>query len=126
MTTPTFRTAAVRTPGGPDAIEILHVPLAEPGTGQVRVAIAAAAVNPVDLGVANGLFHARGLIHQPERTGLGWEFAGTIDAVGPGRTRRSAPMSLGSSIDSTATLAPTPNIWWSRPPTSPRCPRVWT
>jgi NADPH:quinone reductase-like Zn-dependent oxidoreductase len=84
MTTPTFRTAAVRTPGGPDQIEILRVPLAEPGTGQVRVAIAGAAVNPVDLGVANGLFHARGLIHQPERTGLGWEFAGIIDAVGPG------------------------------------------
>jgi NADPH:quinone reductase-like Zn-dependent oxidoreductase len=84
MTTPTFRTAAVRTPGGPDQIETLHVPLAEPGTGQVRVTIAAAAVNPVDLGVANGLFHARGLIHQPDRTGLGWEFAGIIDAVGPG------------------------------------------
>jgi NADPH:quinone reductase-like Zn-dependent oxidoreductase len=84
MTTPTFRTAAVRIPGGPDKIEILQVPLGEPGTGQVRIAIAAAAVNPVDLGVANGLFHARGLIHQPERTGLGWDFAGTIDAVGPG------------------------------------------
>ena len=84
MTTPTFRTAAVRAPGGPDQIEILDVPLAEPGTGQVRVAVAAAAVNPVDLGVANGLFHARGLIHQPERTGLGWDFAGVIDAVGPG------------------------------------------
>jgi NADPH:quinone reductase-like Zn-dependent oxidoreductase len=84
MNPPTFRTAAVRTPGGPDQIEILRVPLAEPGTGQVRVVIAGAAVNPVDLGVANGLFHARGLIHQPERTGLGWEFAGIIDAVGPG------------------------------------------
>ena len=34
--------------------------------------------------MANGLFHARGLIHQSERTGLGWEFAGTIDAAGPG------------------------------------------
>jgi NADPH:quinone reductase-like Zn-dependent oxidoreductase len=84
MTTPTFRTAAVRIPGGPDEIEILDVPLVEPGSGQVRIAIAAAAVNPVDLGVANGLFHARGLIHQSERTGLGWEFAGTIDAAGPG------------------------------------------
>jgi NADPH:quinone reductase-like Zn-dependent oxidoreductase len=84
MNPPTFRTAAVRTPGGPDQIEILRVPLAEPGTGQVRVVIAGAAVNPGDLGVANGLFHARGLIHQPERTGLGWEFAGIIDAVGPG------------------------------------------
>jgi NADPH:quinone reductase-like Zn-dependent oxidoreductase len=84
MTPPTFRTAVVRTPGGPDSIEILDLPLPEPGPGQVRVSIAAAAVNPVDLAVANGLFHARGLIHQPERTGLGWEFAGTVDAVGPG------------------------------------------
>jgi NADPH:quinone reductase-like Zn-dependent oxidoreductase len=84
MTRPTFRTAVVRTPGGPGSIEIVDVPLTEPAPGQVRVAIAAAAVNPVDLAVANGLFHARGLIHQPEQTGLGWEFAGIIDAIGPG------------------------------------------
>jgi NADPH:quinone reductase-like Zn-dependent oxidoreductase len=25
-----------------------------------------------------------GLVHQPERTGLGWDFAGTISATGPG------------------------------------------
>jgi NADPH:quinone reductase-like Zn-dependent oxidoreductase len=84
MTTPTFRAAVVRTPGGPDSIEVLDIPLTEPGFGQVRVSVAAAAVNPVDLGVANGIFHTRGLIHQPERTGLGWEFAGTVDATGPG------------------------------------------
>jgi NADPH:quinone reductase-like Zn-dependent oxidoreductase len=84
MRSPTFRTAVVRTPGGPDSIEILDVPLPEPGSGQVRISVAAAAVNPVDLGVANGLFHARGLVHQPERTGLGWDFAGTIEAIGPG------------------------------------------
>ena len=95
MTTPTFRTAAVRIPGGPDEIEILDVPLVEPGSGQVRIAIAAAAVNPVDLGVANGLFHARGLIHQSERTGLGWEFAGTIDAAGPGVKPKWAQRSRG-------------------------------
>jgi NADPH:quinone reductase-like Zn-dependent oxidoreductase len=80
----TFRAAVVRTPGGPDSIEILDVPLSEPGPGQVRISIAAAEVNPVDLAVANGLFHARGLIDQPERTGLGWAFAGTVDAIGPG------------------------------------------
>jgi NADPH:quinone reductase-like Zn-dependent oxidoreductase len=84
MRSHTFRTAVVRAPGGPDSIEILEVPLPEPGPGQVRVSIAAATVNPVDLGVANGLFHARGLIHQPERTGLGWDFAGIVDAIGPG------------------------------------------
>jgi NADPH:quinone reductase-like Zn-dependent oxidoreductase len=80
----TFRAAVVRIPGGPDAIEIIDVPVVEPGPGEVRIRVAAAAVNPVDLGVAAGRFHAMGLINQPERTGLGWDFAGTVDATGPG------------------------------------------
>ncbi|HTW01385.1 MAG TPA: NADP-dependent oxidoreductase [Streptosporangiaceae bacterium] len=84
MSTPTFRTAVVRTPGGPDTIEIIDVPVAEPGPGEVRVAIAAAPVNPADLAVADGFFHTIGLINQPEHTGLGWDFAGTILAAGPG------------------------------------------
>ncbi|MGH3448935.1 MAG: NADP-dependent oxidoreductase [Nocardioidaceae bacterium] len=84
MSIPTFRTAAVRTPGGPDSIEIIDVPVVEPGPGEVRVAIAAAPVNPVDLAVAGGRLHAMGLINQPERTGLGWDFAGTVVATGPG------------------------------------------
>jgi hypothetical protein len=33
----TFRTAVVRTPGGPDSIEIIDVPVVEPGPGEVRV-----------------------------------------------------------------------------------------
>ena len=84
MSTTTFRTAVVRTPGGPDSIEIIDVPVVEPGPGEVRVGIAAAPVNPVDLAVAGGIFHAMGLIHQPDRTGLGWDFAGTVVATGPG------------------------------------------
>ena len=80
----TFRTAVVRTPNGPDSIEIIEVPAVEPGPGQVRVEVAAATVNPVDLGVAAGLFHGRGLVHQPEHTGIGWDFAGTVAAAGPG------------------------------------------
>src|SRR5919106_3742084 len=80
----TFRTAVVRTPGGPDSIEIIDVPVVEPGPGQVRVEIAGAAVNPVDLAVAAGVFHGRGLVHQPDHTGLGWDFAGTVTATGPG------------------------------------------
>ena len=84
MNTSTFRTAVVRTPGGPDSIEIVDVPVVEPGPGEVRVAIAAAPVNPVDLAVAGGLFHAMGVVNQPERTGLGWDFAGTVVATGRG------------------------------------------
>ncbi|QPP07365.1 NADP-dependent oxidoreductase [Streptomyces bathyalis] len=80
----TFRTAVVRTPKGPDSIEIIDVPVIEPGPGQVRVEIAGAAVNPVDLAVAAGVFHGLGLVDQPDRTGLGWDFAGTVTAAGPG------------------------------------------
>src|SRR3981081_1362607 len=80
----TFRAAVVHTPGGPDSIEIIDVPVVEPGPDEVRVAIAAAPVNPVDLGVVGGTFHAMGLINQPERTGLGWDFAGTVLATGQG------------------------------------------
>jgi NADPH:quinone reductase-like Zn-dependent oxidoreductase len=79
----TFRTAVVRTPGGPDSIEIIDVPVVEPGPGQVRVAIAGATVNPVDLALAAGVFHELGLIDQPDHTGLGWDFAGTVTAAGP-------------------------------------------
>jgi NADPH:quinone reductase-like Zn-dependent oxidoreductase len=84
MSTATFRAAVVRTPGGPESIEIIDIPVAEPGPGEVRVRIAAAPVNPVDLAVADGLFHGMGLISQPKHTGLGWDFAGTVVAAGPG------------------------------------------
>jgi len=84
MSTTTFRTAVVRTPEGPDSIEIIDLPVIDPGLGEVRIRIAGAPVHPVDLAVADGLFHGLGLIHQPERTGLGWDFAGTVLATGPG------------------------------------------
>jgi NADPH:quinone reductase-like Zn-dependent oxidoreductase len=84
MSNTTFRTAVVRKPAGPDSIEIIDVPVVEPGPGEVRVAVAAAPVNPVDLAVVSGRLHAMGLINQPERTGLGWDFAGTVVATGHG------------------------------------------
>jgi NADPH:quinone reductase-like Zn-dependent oxidoreductase len=83
-TTTTFRAAVVRTPGGPDSIEVIDLPVTEPGPGQVRVEIAGAAVNPVDLGLAAGVFHRLGLVRQADHTGLGWDFAGTVTAAGPG------------------------------------------
>jgi NADPH:quinone reductase-like Zn-dependent oxidoreductase len=60
MSTSTVRTAVVRTPGGPDSIELIDVAVVEPRPGELRVAIAAASVNPVDLAVAAGVFHAMG------------------------------------------------------------------
>jgi NADPH2:quinone reductase len=45
--------------------------------------VAAAAVNPVDLGVTLGLPVKFGLSAAREQSGLDWDVAGTVDAVGP-------------------------------------------
>lgn len=93
MSVATFRAAVVRAPGGPDSIEIVDVPLTEPGPDQIRVQVAAATVNPVDLGVVGGVFHDLGLVDQPNWTGLGWDFAGIVEDVGPG-----ADLAVGTRV----------------------------
>ncbi|ALO95353.1 Dehydrogenase [Streptomyces hygroscopicus subsp. limoneus] len=71
-----MRAAVVRAFGGPDAVEIAEVPVPEPGAGQVRIKVAAGALNPVDAGVRAGFFGGAG-----KTLGLGWDAAGTVDAV---------------------------------------------
>ena len=80
----TFRAAVVTRPGEPDAISFLDLPVPVLEAGQVRVAVAAATVNPVDNAVRAGVMHQAGLIDQPHHTGLGWDFAGTVLEAGPG------------------------------------------
>ncbi|GAA3096224.1 NADP-dependent oxidoreductase [Streptomyces echinatus] len=72
-----MRAAVVKTFGGPEAVEIAEVALPEPGAGQVRIKVAAGALNPVDLYVRSGAFGGAG-----KTIGLGWDVAGTVDAVG--------------------------------------------
>lgn len=126
MSVPTFRIAVVRTPAGPDSIEIVDVPLTEPGPDQVRVKVAAAAVNPVDLGVAAGVFHDLGLVDQPNWTGLGWDFAGTVEAVGAGVDLAVGTRVAGVVAGFDRTTAPTPSNWWCRRPTLLSCRTNWT
>ncbi|MGW1981961.1 NADP-dependent oxidoreductase [Streptomyces collinus] len=72
-----MRAAVVTTFGGPEAVEIAEVAVPEPGARQVRIKVAAGALNPVDLAVRAGLFGGTG-----GAVGLGWDVAGTVDAVG--------------------------------------------
>ena len=85
-----MRAAVVRKVGGPEAIEILEVPLPEPGPFQVRIKVAAAALNPADAAVWAGRF---GPLEEMEHAGLGLDAAGTIDAVGLG-----ALLALGTPV----------------------------
>ncbi|MFD5757812.1 NADP-dependent oxidoreductase [Streptomyces sp. NPDC127044] len=72
-----MRAVVVTEFGGPEAVEIAEVEVPEPGARQIRIKVAAAALNPVDAGVRAGGFGGAG-----RRLGLGWDVAGTVDAVG--------------------------------------------
>ncbi|MCU1437307.1 MAG: zinc-binding dehydrogenase [Naasia sp.] len=65
--------------GGPEVLEIADEPSPEPGPGQVRVAVRAAGLNPVDYKRRRG-GSAYG-VTLPGR--IGRELAGVVDAVGP-------------------------------------------
>ena len=64
--------------GGPDVMQLEDVPTPEPGEGQIRIDVAAAGVNFIDVYQRTGLYPMQ-LPYIP-----GMEAAGTVDAVGPG------------------------------------------
>jgi NADPH2:quinone reductase len=75
-----MQAVTISTFGGADVLRVADVAVPEPGRGQVRVKVRAAAVHPVDLAIRAGAF-AELLPGQP-RYVLGWDLAGTVDAVG--------------------------------------------
>jgi NADPH:quinone reductase-like Zn-dependent oxidoreductase len=79
-----MRALVARRLDGPEAIELIETPVPEPGPGQVRIVVAAAAVNPVDVATAGGALVQLGLTTARDQHGLGWDVAGTVDAAGPG------------------------------------------
>ena len=78
-----MRAVVITRPGGPEVLELRERPTPEPGLGQVRVRVHASALNRADL-------HQR-MGNYPAPPGVpadiaGMEYAGEVDAVGPGST----------------------------------------
>ncbi|WP_326948333.1 NADP-dependent oxidoreductase [Amycolatopsis sp. NBC_01307] len=69
--------------GGPEVLRWSPVATPEPGPGQIRIKVAAAGISPTDLPLRSGLLKAFALPAVPV---LGFEVAGTVDALGPGTT----------------------------------------
>jgi NADPH2:quinone reductase len=69
--------------GIPDVLKFGDLPTSEPKAGELRVKVNAATVNPIDTYVRSGLAAIGGPL--PFVTGR--DFAGVVDAVGPGVTR---------------------------------------
>jgi NADPH:quinone reductase-like Zn-dependent oxidoreductase len=78
--------------GGPEVLEVGEAEVPMPLPTEIRVRVAAAGVNPVDWKTRAGAGMAP-VIGPPPFT-VGWDVAGTVDAVGPGVTR----FSVGDSV----------------------------
>jgi NADPH:quinone reductase len=76
-----MRAVAFRRFGGPEVLEVAELPVPEPGPREVRVRVAAATVNPTDIGMRSGR-RAEELQKLPAPYVPGMELSGTIDAVG--------------------------------------------
>ncbi len=68
--------------GGPDVLQLSEVPVPEPGPGQVRLAVRAVGINPIDWKIRNGYMQQNFQVSFPHIPGL--EVAGVVDAVGEG------------------------------------------
>lgn len=69
-------------PGGPEMLQSIDVPVTDPGPGEVRIRQTAIGVNFVDIYYRSGLYPITTL-----PAVLGFEGAGTVDAIGDGVTR---------------------------------------
>ena len=69
--------------GGPEVLEVVDLPDPVPGDGEIRVRVAAATVNPTDVGLRSGA-RAELLAGVDPPYVPGMELAGTVDQAGPG------------------------------------------
>ena len=78
-----MRAVGVNTYGGPEALEVVDVPEAHAGPGQIRVRVHAAAVNPTDTYVRNGDRAEVQKVDPPPYV-PGMDVAGVVDEIGEG------------------------------------------
>ena len=103
--------------GPPDVLSWAAAPLAEPGEEQIRIKVKAAGISPTDLALRAG--YLKDAIPLPPDAVLGFEAAGTVDALGPGVTGTSvgeAVAALLFSIGGYAEYA-IASIWTRKPDT---------
>ena len=78
--------------GGPEVLEVSQLPEPQPGSGEVRIRVAAATVNPTDISFRSGRqLSVAQLAEMDVRPPFipGMELAGVVDAVGEGTAWRA-------------------------------------
>lgn len=80
--------------GGPEVLTVVDLDDAEPGPGEIRIRVHAAAVSPTDTYQRNGSRAAR-LTQDPPPYIAGMDAAGVVDAIGPGT---DTALSVGTRV----------------------------
>jgi NADPH:quinone reductase-like Zn-dependent oxidoreductase len=73
--------------GGPEVLALTEIAVPEPASGQVRLSVLAASVNPLDWHQLRGepwLVRITGGLRRPKQPVIGTDVAGIVDAVGEG------------------------------------------
>jgi NADPH:quinone reductase-like Zn-dependent oxidoreductase len=77
-----MRAVGITAPGGPEVLAVVDRDARDPGPGEVRIAVRAAAVNPTDIGLRQ---HGAEGLEPPWIPGM--DAAGTVESVGEGVDR---------------------------------------
>ena len=78
-----MKAAYIESTGSPELIQYGDLPKPSPKPGEVLVRVGAVAVNPIDLYIRSGMV----AMDLPKPFIPGCDFAGVVDAVGPGVTK---------------------------------------
>lgn len=74
----------IRQHGGPEQMEVVDVPVGDPGPGEIRIRHKAVGLNFIDV------YHRTGLYQLPMPARIGMEASGVVEAVGEGVTHLKA------------------------------------
>jgi NADPH:quinone reductase-like Zn-dependent oxidoreductase len=77
----TMKAVRIHTQGGPETLVYEDAPRPTPLTNEVLIRVRAASVNPVDWKIRDG--YGKEIFNHQMPLILGWDVAGTIEAVGP-------------------------------------------
>jgi NADPH:quinone reductase-like Zn-dependent oxidoreductase len=100
--------------GGPEVLEWAEAPDPHPGSGQVRITVRAASVNPIDWKAISGVMSGG---EPMQGTGfLGYDAAGVVDEVGEGVTGVSVGDEVFGRGRSTQAEYAVLDSWAAKPP----------
>ena len=91
----TTRAVGIMRPGGPEVVHVIEREVRDPGLGEVRLRVRAAAVNPTDIGLRE-----RGAEGLPPPWVPGMDAAGVVESVGAGVEH------VAAGVEAIAAVAP--------------------